>query len=202
MFEFQTRPPGVGNLHEHLAYDLIRAIAKGRLRPGDKLPTEKELIASYGYSRQVVRQAAGTLKHLGLLKVVKRSEGTVVLPGATQIAQQHLRERDGAEEARGPDIEVARPSGSYARDEPPRSVVAFSFGAEYSFRRPTDAELSAGRYGADELVVDVAFPDGTTESHGLFHTTFKVPAPPPTQLEASSTGSSGREPGRPSRRSG
>jgi DNA-binding GntR family transcriptional regulator len=181
VFPFQTRSPGVGNLHEHLAEDLIRAIAKGQLRPGEKLPTEKALIDSYGYSRPVVRQAADTLKNLGLIKVVKRSQGKVVLPGATQIAQLHLRTRGRGEEAfqRRSDVEVAQPSGSYTRDEPARSVVALSLGAEYRVRRPTDAELSADRYAPDELVVDTLFADGTTQSHGIFHTIFKVPALPP-----------------------
>jgi DNA-binding transcriptional regulator YhcF (GntR family) len=181
VFEFQTKYPGVGNLHEHLAGDLIRGIAEGQLRPGGKLPTTKQLAGEYRYSVPVVRQATGTLKRLGLVTVVKRSQGTVVLAGAVQIARRHLRERERGKKAvrRGSDIEVRRPSGNYTKDEPPRSVVPFSFAAAYSLRRPTDDELNAGRYDVDELVVDVVSADGTVESYGIFHTTFKVPAIPP-----------------------
>jgi DNA-binding transcriptional regulator YhcF (GntR family) len=181
MFEFQTRPPGIGAAHEHVALDLIRGIAKGQLRSGGKLPTIDALAKSYGYGPSVIRQAQATLKELKLIKMFKRSQGTVVLPGAQQRAKQHLRKLDRAEERQRPDadVELAQPSGGYARDDDlPRDVLEFSFDTGYSPRRPTGPELDAGKYGPDELVVDVTLPDGTVQSYGVFHTTFKFPPLP------------------------
>lgn len=48
--------------------DLIREqIADGTLREGDRLPTERELATSLGYSRNTVREALRALEHAGLL---------------------------------------------------------------------------------------------------------------------------------------
>jgi DNA-binding transcriptional regulator YhcF (GntR family) len=175
VFDFQTRSPGVGNFHEHLADDLIRGIAKGLRRSGERLPTEKELAESYRYSISVVRQAKATLKNLGLIKVVKRSQGTVVAPGAQQIAMRYLRDRDHAEAERRDAlaVELAQPVGSYTRDDPPRDVIEITYDAAYSVRTPTGPELDAGTYAPHELVVDVALPDGAVRSYGFFRTTFK-----------------------------
>ena len=64
-------------LHQQVA-DLLRAdIASGQLPPGQMLPSEHELSAIYGVSRQTVRQALDALSLAGL--VCKHpSKGTVV----------------------------------------------------------------------------------------------------------------------------
>ena len=49
----------------------------GALRGGDKLPTEAELVADYGVSRIVVRQAVDILRNEGLV-VSQRGSGTFV----------------------------------------------------------------------------------------------------------------------------
>jgi Bacterial regulatory proteins, gntR family len=182
MFPYIRPFPGFGNRHEHLRWELIRAIADGHLKPADRLPTGKQLKAAYGFSPSVVLKATDYLKQHGLVEVVKRTKGTFVAQGATPVAQRLVRTRGGAQDAQrsGPDVEVAKPAGSYTRDEPiVRSRVAISLGAELCLRRPTEAELAAGQFFVDELVVDVDLPDGTTESHGVFHTRFKLPALPP-----------------------
>lgn len=47
----------------------IRAlIADGTLKPGDKLPSEKELCDAFGVSRSSVREALQSLEHLGLIE--------------------------------------------------------------------------------------------------------------------------------------
>ena len=54
-----------------LAYELVEALGErirdGRLRPADKLPTEAALMADYGVSRTVVREALSKLQASGLV---------------------------------------------------------------------------------------------------------------------------------------
>lgn len=61
-----------------IADDLREAIATGRLRPGDPIPTEEQLVVRYGVSRSTVRAALAEIRHLGLVKTV-RPKGTVVV---------------------------------------------------------------------------------------------------------------------------
>ncbi|HYZ52320.1 MAG TPA: GntR family transcriptional regulator, partial [Streptosporangiaceae bacterium] len=49
--------PGGGSAYRQLASDLRRAITAGRYPPGQRLPTEAELVAATGLSRQTVRRA-------------------------------------------------------------------------------------------------------------------------------------------------
>jgi DNA-binding FadR family transcriptional regulator len=55
------------NLSVQLARDLAERITRGELRPGDKLPSEHELVATYSVSRTVVREAIASLKADGLV---------------------------------------------------------------------------------------------------------------------------------------
>ncbi len=43
-------------------------ITEGVLKPGDKLPTEKELCDGFGVGRSSVREALGSLEHMGLIE--------------------------------------------------------------------------------------------------------------------------------------
>src|SRR5574341_2360720 len=64
-------------VYEEVAARIRRLIADGRLRPGDKLPPERELAVMLGVSRTSVRDAIRTLEVAGLLEP-RQGEGTVV----------------------------------------------------------------------------------------------------------------------------
>jgi GntR family transcriptional regulator len=64
-------------LHQRIAADLRTAIHQGQLKAGDRLPTEKDLMAKYGASRTPVRQALSTLASEGLIETAT-SRGTFV----------------------------------------------------------------------------------------------------------------------------
>jgi len=53
------------------------AISQGTIRPGEKIPTEMELMAQFGVGRNSVREAVKMLSALGVLEV-KRGSGTYV----------------------------------------------------------------------------------------------------------------------------
>ncbi len=61
-------PRSTGGAKYHQVADRIRAaIQSGELRPGQALPTEKQLAAQYGVSRPTVRAALATLRAEGLI---------------------------------------------------------------------------------------------------------------------------------------
>lgn len=72
MAGFSGRPAYI-----QIADDLRSRIIDGELRGGDKLPTEADLMADYGVSRIVVRQAVEVLRNEGLV-VSQRGSGTYV----------------------------------------------------------------------------------------------------------------------------
>lgn len=64
-----------------VARDLRERIERGELRPGDQLPTERELMARYGVSRTVVREAVSSLRASGQLST-QQGRGAFLLSSA------------------------------------------------------------------------------------------------------------------------
>lgn len=67
-----SRAPRV---YESIVEELERAIYDGRLRQGDKLPPERQLVRQFSASRVAVREALRTLEHRGLVVVRQGSTG-------------------------------------------------------------------------------------------------------------------------------
>jgi GntR family transcriptional regulator, transcriptional repressor for pyruvate dehydrogenase complex len=67
----KDRPPTALRRRETLTSQLVKAltekIAQGELTAGDRLPTEQELIETFGVSRTVVREAISSLRATGLV---------------------------------------------------------------------------------------------------------------------------------------
>lgn len=64
-------------LYHQMSEQICSAIESGRLKPGDPLPSERELCEKYGVSRGTVRQAIQSLANLGYI-VKKQGKGTVI----------------------------------------------------------------------------------------------------------------------------
>lgn len=64
-------------LSDRLAALLARQIEAGRMRPGDRLPTEAQLASDHGVSRSVVREAVHQVRSRGLL-VSRQGSGMYV----------------------------------------------------------------------------------------------------------------------------
>lgn len=64
-------------LYEQVAKQIERMIVEGLLKPGDKLPPERELAETFEVSRSSVRDAIRTLELIGLVEP-RQGEGTVV----------------------------------------------------------------------------------------------------------------------------
>jgi GntR family transcriptional repressor for pyruvate dehydrogenase complex len=67
----KDRPPTALRRRETLTSQLVKAlterISQGELKAGDRLPTEQELIETFGVSRTVVREAISSLRATGLV---------------------------------------------------------------------------------------------------------------------------------------
>jgi len=67
------------NLTTELAARLAEDVTQGRLAPGQRLPTEQALMAAYGVSRTVVREAVSALRTEGLV-TTRQGVGAFVAP--------------------------------------------------------------------------------------------------------------------------
>src|SRR5581483_139978 len=79
--DHQTPDDGRKNrpAYKQLAAELRDALVGGKYGPGTRLPTEAELVAAHGVSRQTVRQAFSELVTEGLIYRV-RGRGTFAIP--------------------------------------------------------------------------------------------------------------------------
>ena len=65
---------------------LVSLIASGRLKPGEKLPSERDMAADMGVSRQSIREAINKAKTVGLIEV--RQGGSTVVVSSVK---EHLK---------------------------------------------------------------------------------------------------------------
>lgn len=78
------------NLPEEMASSLKNQIKQAKWKPGERLPTEPELMKMFGVSRSTVREAIRILSHSGWIRV-KQGQGTFVetiLPDTTPFSNQ------------------------------------------------------------------------------------------------------------------
>lgn len=71
------------SLAQEVMNDLMAKIRNGQYKPGEKLPTEPEVMAEQGVSRTVVREAISRLQAAGLVET-RHGVGTFVLPATSQ----------------------------------------------------------------------------------------------------------------------
>ncbi|MFL5406024.1 MAG: FadR/GntR family transcriptional regulator, partial [Myxococcales bacterium] len=63
--------------YEQVAEQIQKLIAEGTLKPGDRLPPERELATRFGVARSSIRDAVRTLEVMGILEP-RQGTGTVV----------------------------------------------------------------------------------------------------------------------------
>jgi DNA-binding FadR family transcriptional regulator len=73
--------PGKASIHDTIVFELGSEIVNGRLRPGDKLPRDQDLMARFAASRTALREAMKVLSSKGLIEARQRA-GTHVRPRA------------------------------------------------------------------------------------------------------------------------
>lgn len=87
------RPVMTRRTFEDITAQLRDAIAAGHLRPGDRLPGERDLAEQFVVSRTVVREAMRMLESAGLLELRKgRNGGAVVREGSSGCVTQSIQD--------------------------------------------------------------------------------------------------------------
>jgi GntR family transcriptional repressor for pyruvate dehydrogenase complex len=74
---------------EHITEQIRNAIFEGRLKPGDKLPSERELIEKFKVSKATLREALRSLEVLGFLEIRKGVAGG---PFVTEVDMTKARD--------------------------------------------------------------------------------------------------------------
>ncbi|MDO5423446.1 MAG: GntR family transcriptional regulator [Eubacteriales bacterium] len=74
---FHAKPLHGESVVNQVVKQITDSIIAGELKPGDKLPTEPEMCASFGIGRNSVREAIKILEAYGVV-YIKRAEGTFV----------------------------------------------------------------------------------------------------------------------------
>ena len=75
-------------LFEEICDRIRESIAAGSLKPGDKLPAERELSIQFGVSRTVLREALRSLEIAGLVRLYKGAKGgAVILDGGSALTR-------------------------------------------------------------------------------------------------------------------
>ncbi|HET7579475.1 MAG TPA: FadR/GntR family transcriptional regulator [Bacillales bacterium] len=96
-------------LYEDIVQKIEEQIYKGHLKEGEKLPSERELAAEHAVSRNVIREAIGTLREKGFI-VVKQGKGAYVTKWNKEIVTDTLKRMLRTDDSTGEDILEVRES--------------------------------------------------------------------------------------------
>ncbi|MGF1476010.1 MAG: transcriptional regulator NanR [Geminicoccaceae bacterium] len=83
-----TEPILRRKLFQEVLDRLIDRIRGGDFRPGDQLPSERDLMAFYGVGRPAVREALQALERLGMVTISQGERARVVEPSAEHLIKQ------------------------------------------------------------------------------------------------------------------
>lgn len=83
-------PVAFGRLSEAIVAQIKQALRRGRLQPGDRLPSERELSERLGTSRVTVRDALRLLQADGLVEIRRGARGGafVTIPSADLVSER------------------------------------------------------------------------------------------------------------------
>jgi GntR family transcriptional regulator, transcriptional repressor for pyruvate dehydrogenase complex len=116
---------GRARLYEEVAARIQDLIATGELKPGDKLPPERELIRRFEVSRSSIREAMRTLELMGLVRT-RQGEGTTVrdvsadalaVPLSTVLVRHHALVAEILEARRMLEPPIAALAAAHATEE-------------------------------------------------------------------------------------
>jgi len=75
-------------LYQEVQDRLLHRINSGEIRPGDQLPSERELMEFYGVGRVAVREALQELARSGIVEISHGERARVVVPTAHLLIEQ------------------------------------------------------------------------------------------------------------------
>ncbi|WP_320066849.1 GntR family transcriptional regulator [Micromonospora sp. RTGN7] len=143
--------------YQRVVDDLRWRILSGELAPGDKLPTEKDLQESWGFSTTIVKHALTLLRSEGLIEG-RRGSGNYVRDRTQLVRRAHsrdLRRRIGSTSPFARDSEAAGKQPSWESES--KKVAATPRTAERLRIQPGDLVMHTRyRYLADGAPIQLA----------------------------------------------
>ncbi len=75
-------------LYQEVVDRLTARISEGVYAPGDKLPSERELMSLFGVGRPAIREALQSLERMGLISISHGERARVTAPDARSVIEQ------------------------------------------------------------------------------------------------------------------
>lgn len=150
----QFSPVSSGDrLSVQVAQQLVAQIREGQLAPGDKLPTEAQLVTQFQVSRTVIREALSRLKSLSLIESRQGSGVYVSAQAAITPLNFEMPNAAAPREAVIQIVEVRRALESEAAELAARRHTPEQLGLIHAALLALDEAVAAGRDGVDEDVL-------------------------------------------------
>lgn len=83
---FRVRPVQKNSISDHIVQQIMKQIASGTLKPGERLPAERELCKSFHAGRSSLREALRCLSIMGVLNA-RAGEGTSVAADGSRFLE-------------------------------------------------------------------------------------------------------------------
>jgi GntR family transcriptional repressor for pyruvate dehydrogenase complex len=157
-----SEPLVAERLSDRLAARLIQQIESGRLRPGERLPSEAQMAAAHGVSRSVVREAVHQVKSRGMVRA-RQGSGVFVSFEPRQRALAFDPKVLESMEAVVQVVELRRVLEGEMAALAAQRVTAAQLGAIRRALQAVDAQTQAGQLGIEE---DFAFHRAIGEATG------------------------------------
>jgi len=142
------------SLADTLALRLRDEITSGRLKAGERLPTEQQIAWTYGVSRPIVREAVGRLKHDGLVLSRQGAGAFVADPAANPVFRLDIPDFSDKEELRHI-VELL--------------MAVEASATEHTAARRTEADLATIRAGLDAMQAAIDRGEPGVEEDVAFH---------------------------------
>lgn len=126
--ELNFKPIRTRKKYEEIVVQIKQHIEEGYLKPGDKLPSERELEGSFGVSRASIREAFCALEMLGIVEV-RSGEGSYVCLQHTDLMPGFIQGIAAADKATFPELLEVR-----------KMIEVEATG--YAAKRATDSDLA------------------------------------------------------------
>ena len=153
---FTVVPTKRQRLSEDVAEQITRHVIANNMQPGDRLPTEPELVALYDVSRTVVREAGRLLVERGLVDI---------RPGRGMV----VADFDGSGISRQYGLMLELKQGSFRQLMEMRLVLEVGV-AEYAARRRTAADMARMQAALDRFASASSNHETSLEADLEFHT--------------------------------
>lgn len=154
-----TFQPAVTKRASEIIFDQVRdMILRRELKPGDRLPSERNMMEMFQRSRPTIREALRMLERGGYIRIIAGSNGAVVLEPDSHSIQQSIEEALQIGQ-----IDLAEMS-EYR-------IISEAATVTWACQRRTDKDLEALRTHLDKMAESVddytAFIPMDPEYHGL-----------------------------------